>query len=81
MCAMPSGGGKFNIQLPGLFEAHAMTDDKIDYRRLAELSDEFTELWRRLHAFYLAAVAGFNFVADHVLAEQEKARSFVRGAN
>ena len=41
-----------------------MTDDRIDYRRLAELYDEFDELWTRLQAFYLDAVAGFRFVAS-----------------
>lgn len=50
----------------------------INYRRLAELSDEFTALWERLHAFYLDAVIGFSFVRSHVEAEQAKARAFVR---
>jgi hypothetical protein len=55
-------------------------DPKIDYHRLRELSDEFTAHWNRLQAFYLDAVAGFNFVLGHVEAEQETARGFVRGA-
>jgi hypothetical protein len=56
-----------------------MTDDRIDYRRLAELYEEFDELSTRLQAFYLDAVAGFRFVARYVQAEQGKARSFVQG--
>jgi hypothetical protein len=54
-------------------------DPEVDYRRLRELSDEFTAHWKRLQAFYLDAVAGFNFVLGHVEAEQETARGFVRG--
>ena len=56
-------------------------DSKIDYRRLAELSEEFTSLWMGLHAFYLDAVAGFSFVRAHVEAEQKRARSYVRGSD
>src|ERR1019366_3259806 len=51
------------------FEAVAMNDDDIDYRRLAELYEEFDELWTRLHACYLDAVAGFRFVASYVQSE------------
>jgi hypothetical protein len=55
-------------------------DRSVDYRRLQELSDEFTQHWNRLQAFYLDATAGFNFVLGHVESEQERARDFVRGS-
>ena len=55
--------------------------DRTDYRRLAELYEEFDELWTRLQAFYLDAVAGFRFVASYVQAEQGEARSFVQGSD
>jgi len=34
----------------------------VDYKILHKLSYEFTQLWSRLHGFYLDAVAGFEFV-------------------
>ncbi len=34
--------------------------DPIDYMRVRELSEKFTQLWKRLQAFYLDAVAGFR---------------------
>jgi hypothetical protein len=52
----------------------------IDYARLHELSNEFTQHWSRLQAFYLDAVAGFAFVLNRVEAEQAQARAFVRGS-
>ncbi|MGH6848160.1 MAG: hypothetical protein ACREC0_12215 [Methylocella sp.] len=52
----------------------------IDYRRLHELSEQFTQHWQRLQALYLDAVAGFEFVLRHVESEQAEARSFVRGS-
>jgi hypothetical protein len=55
-------------------------DPAVDYRRLHELSEEFTVIWSRLHALYLDAVAGFEFVRQHVESEQEEARSYVRGS-
>jgi hypothetical protein len=55
--------------------------ENIDYRRLAELYEEFDELWTRLHAFYLDAVAGFRFVASYIQAEQSKARYFVQDSD
>jgi hypothetical protein len=54
-------------------------DPDTDYRRLAELSGEFTELWERLHAFYLDSVIGFSFVRSYVESEQAEARAHVRG--
>ena len=54
-------------------------DSKVDYPRLHQLSEEFTQHWHRLQAFYLDAVAGFTFVLSHVESEQELARGFVRG--
>jgi hypothetical protein len=56
------------------------SDPDIDYRRLQELSEEFTALWSRLQALYLDAVAGFEFVRQHVESEQAEARSYVRGS-
>ncbi len=49
-------------------------DPNVDYRRLNELSEEFTQHWNRLQAFYLDAVAGFAFVLRHVESEQKMAR-------
>jgi hypothetical protein len=54
-------------------------DPNTDYQRLGELSDEFTETWKRLQALYLDAAAGFSFVRQHVETEQAQAREFVRG--
>lgn len=55
-------------------------DPTVDYMRLRELSDEFTQLWERLQAFYLDAAAGFQFVLDQVESEQERSRSYVQGS-
>ncbi len=54
-------------------------NDAIDYARLRQLADEFTEHWQRLQSFYLDAVAGFAFILGHVEAEQDRAGSFVLG--
>lgn len=54
-------------------------DPNVDYARINELADEFTQLWNRLQAFYLDAVVGFAYVRQVVDAEQAQARSFVRG--
>ncbi len=56
-------------------------DPSIDYARLGRLSEEFTQHWERLQAFYLDAVAGFVFILDHVESEQTDARAFVRGSD
>lgn len=55
-------------------------DPNVDYRRLHQLSDEFTQVWSRLQAFYLDAVAGFAFVRSHVKSSQALARSLVQGS-
>lgn len=55
-------------------------DPAIDYRRLADLSHEFTQHWQHLQAFYLDAVAGFAYVRQSVENEQVKAREFVAGS-
>jgi hypothetical protein len=52
----------------------------MNYRRLAELSNEFTLLWERLHAFYLESVIGFSSVRSYVEGEQDKARALARGS-
>ena len=54
-------------------------DANVDYKRLHQLSDEFTQNWNRLQALYLDAVAGFAFVRSHVDSDQARARSLVRG--
>jgi hypothetical protein len=56
------------------------TDANVDYPRLCQLSEEFTQHWERLQALYLDAAAGFSFVVAHVESEQAKAGSFVRGS-
>ncbi len=53
----------------------------VNYPRLRQLAEEFTQHWSRLHAFYLDAVVGFDLVRGHVVAEQERARSHVRGTD
>jgi hypothetical protein len=55
-------------------------DDPIDYRRVGELSEEFTQLWKRLQAFYLDAIAGFNLIRNHVEKNQEQMRAYLRGS-
>lgn len=55
-------------------------DPKIDYQRLRQLSEEFTQVWNRLQALYLDAVAGFALVRDHVESDQVHARSYVQGS-
>ena len=57
-----------------------MTEPTPDYRRLGELSDEFTALWERLQAFYLDFVAGFHFLIVHLRDEQARDRSLVQGS-
>jgi hypothetical protein len=53
--------------------------DPINYVRVRELSEEFTQLWKRLQAFYLDAVAGFNLIRDHVEKNQEQMRTYLHG--
>jgi hypothetical protein len=53
--------------------------DPINYMRLRELSEEFTQLWKRLQAFYLDAVAGFNLIRDYAINDQEQMRAYLRG--
>lgn len=54
-------------------------DPDIDYRRLHQLSDEFTKFWKRLQSFYLDAAVGFAYVRGHIEKEQKQLRSYVRG--
>lgn len=54
-------------------------DPCIDYVRLRELAEEFTQHWKRLQAFYLDAASGFALVRRSVEAEQARARSYVKG--
>ena len=56
-------------------------DPKVDYQRLHQLSEEFTQVWNRLQALYLDAVAGFAFVRGHVESEQARMRSYVQGSD
>ena len=55
-------------------------DPKIDYQRLRQLSEEFTQVWNRLQALYLDAVAGFALVRGRVESDQAHARSHVQGS-
>ncbi|HUK59703.1 MAG TPA: hypothetical protein VLV50_10775 [Stellaceae bacterium] len=57
------------------------SDPKVDYRRIGELSEEFTQFWNRIQALYLDAVAGFAFVRSRVEAEQAFTRSIVPGTD
>lgn len=59
----------------------AHIEPSVNYLRLRELAYEFTQHWSWLQAFYLDAVVGFDLVRDHVVAEQEQARSFVQGTD
>ena len=54
-------------------------DANVDYRRLHELSDEFTHVWKRLQAFYLDAAAGFALVRARVESDQARLRSYLQG--
>lgn len=56
-------------------------DPKVDYRRLAQLSKEFTQVWNRLHALYLDAVAGFALVRSRVESDQAWWRSHLQGSD
>jgi hypothetical protein len=56
-------------------------EPSVNYPRLRELANEFTQHWNRLQAFYLDAVVGFDLVRGHVVAEQERARSYVQGTD
>jgi hypothetical protein len=53
--------------------------DPVDYMRVRELSEEFTQLWKRLQAFYLDAVAGFNLIRNHMQNNQEQMRAYLCG--
>jgi hypothetical protein len=55
-------------------------DPTMNYRRIGELTQEFTALWERLHAFYLDASSGFLGIKTHVEEEQSRARAFLRGS-
>ena len=55
-------------------------DPHVDYRRLGQLSEEFTQVWNRLQALYLDAVSGFALVRSHVESDQALARSYVQGS-
>jgi hypothetical protein len=55
-------------------------DPSVDYRRLHQLSEEFTEVWKRLQSFYLDASVGFAYVRSCVESEQEKDRTYLRGS-
>lgn len=53
----------------------------VDYKKLQQLSEEFSQLWNRIQALYLDAVAGFAFVRSTVESEQARARSYVQGTD
>lgn len=70
----------YDQKAPTVSKVMGQTNPEVNYARLRELSDEFTQLWKRLQSFYLDAVAGFALVRNAVEAEQALARSFVRGS-
>jgi hypothetical protein len=53
------------------------TEHHIDYQKLGQLADEFTALWKRMHALYLDGAAGFSLLHARVVSSQSRARSFV----
>ena len=60
-------------------EPEAAPGGEVNYRRLAELAEEFTTLWTHLQALYLDAIVGFAFIRNHVQASQAQARGYVAG--
>jgi len=49
----------------------------VDYLRLQKLSYELGEFWRRIHGFYLDAVAGFSFVHSRIEQDQARIRQLI----
>ena len=56
-------------------------DSSVDYRRIGELSREFTALWTRLQAFYLDAAVGFACVRNIVESDQKVLRNLASGSD
>jgi len=75
---VPRVNAAFARRLTLLMNPYRINPD-VDYRRLHQLSDDFTNLWKRLQSFYLDAAVGFAFVRSHIEADQERSRSYVRG--
>ena len=55
-------------------------DPSVNYKRIHQLSDEFTNVWQRLQALYLDAAAGFALIRGHVEQEQSTSRAYVQGS-
>ena len=55
-------------------------DPHVNYKKLHQLSDEFTNVWQRLQALYLDAAAGFALVRAQVEQEQSTSRAYVQGS-
>lgn len=55
-------------------------DPHVNYKRLHQLSDEFTNIWQRLQALCLDAAAGFVPVREHVEQEQSTSRAYLQGS-
>lgn len=55
-------------------------DPNVDYKRLHELSDEFTRLWKRLQTFYMDASFGFTSIHAQVAQDQTRMRTYVAGS-
>lgn len=55
------------------------SDPNTDYRRLAELAEEFFQHWKHLQALYLDSVVGFSFVRQRVEDNQAFARKIAEG--
>ncbi len=51
----------------------------VNYKRLNQLANEFTELWKRIQSLYLDAAAGFALVRSTVERDQAKIRELLRG--
>ena len=56
-------------------------DPSVNYRRLAELANEFKSRWTALQAFYIDAAVGFGMIKQSVEDQQNQDRSFVRGTD
>ena len=53
-----------------------LIDPNVNYKRLHQLSDEFTNVWQQLQALYLDAAAGFSLVRAHVEQDQSSRKFY-----
>ena len=59
----------------------ASIDPTVNYPRIAELAEEFSNHWDKLWALYIDGAVGFIFVRQHIEGLQEIARSYARGTD